>query len=205
MGTISENSSQKPQNWKPIEMEESSGSGLSSSLIYLRRANHDDVDLIMVMIKEVVSLLNAEGNFQWNDGYPLASDFAQDIDKSELWLAIDPAHDNEIVGVGALTKDQYDEYADVGYDLNDLCIVPHRIAVRPSARGQGIAQLILLHGEKLAREEGIALIRVDTNAKNSKMRRIFEKLGYSYGGDVVFKHKPVVYETMKFSCYQKKL
>lgn len=174
---------------------------MSDSAITLRKATREDVPLVMEFIPEVVALLNADGNYQWNDTYPLASDFMKDVEDNVLWVAVDDST-GKMVGVAALTTDQYPEYADVGWDLSEVCIVPHRVAVSPHCRGRGIAQKLLLKGDDVAREMGLTMVRVDTNVQNKTMRHIFEKLGYQHAGDVQFKWKP---DTMWFCCYSKKV
>ncbi len=54
-----------------------------------RKATEQDLPRILAITVEVVALLNAEGNFQWNSTYPLESDFRQDLDDKCLWVAID--------------------------------------------------------------------------------------------------------------------
>lgn len=162
-----------------------------------RLATFDDLVQIEAITKEVVKLMNDENNFQWDHAYPLRSHFEEDIKNNHLWVAV---IGGEVTGFAALTIDQPPEYADVGYNLEEICIVPHRLAVSPKFRSRGLAQGFMLQAETLAKELGYPYVRVDTNAINLRMQRVFERLGYESHGIVSFPSKP---KDMRFKCYQK--
>lgn len=174
----------------------------SARMFTVRRATPEDVAGVMDFIPRVVAALNAGGNFQWNHEYPLASDFEKDAERNELWVVTDDSSNGRIVGVGALTTEQYPEYALVGMDPKEESIVPHRVAVDVDYRGKGIAQRIIAQAEVLAKERGYRAVRVDTNVINAPMRHVFEKLGYTHMGDVPFSFKP---PEMRFCCFEKKV
>lgn len=162
-----------------------------------RLATTADLPAIMAINTVAVSLLNAEGNFQWNSEYPVESDFVKDIRDGTLWVAV---VDDVVAGYGALTTDQPDDYKNVGWDITQLCIVPHRVAVSPDFRGKGIAQKLLVQGEVLARERGYKEVRVDTNSINAAMNGVFKKMGYQFAGTTGLQGKP---SHMVFNCYNK--
>lgn len=171
-----------------------------SAHVKLRKAKQEDLSSIVRICGVVVPLLNADNNYQWNDTYPLAADFQKDIDNDVLWVA---EVDGEVAGFAALTTDQSDEYAEVGWDLQEPAIVPHRVAVDPKYRGKSIALQFMLTAEDLARQAGYKYVRIDTNVRNIPMQKMFEKLNYEFAGEISFKNKPVIYEKMMFKCYQK--
>jgi GNAT superfamily N-acetyltransferase len=43
------------------------------------------------------------------------------------------------------------EYADCGWDLEEKCIIPHRVAVHPDYMGKGVAKLMFAKAEDLAK------------------------------------------------------
>ncbi len=174
-----------------------------ADVIY-RKANVEDLGRIIEITKEVVALLNSEGNYQWNSTYPLESDFRKDIDLDQLWVA---TFEGRVMGFAAITTDQPEEYGDVGYDVSEMSIVPHRVAVSLESQNQGIAKGFMLKSEEIARERGYRHVRVDTNVKNPRMQRVIEKLGYEYGGKLIqFKNKLEINgEQLYFKCYQKLL
>lgn len=163
----------------------------------LRLATVADLPVIMEMTRTVVGLLNAEGNFQWNETYPVEADFTKDINDGTLWVSL---VDGAIAGYAALTTDQPDEYKNVGWDVTQLCIVPHRLAVSPNFRGKGIAQSLMSQAEQLVRDRGLKEVRVDTNSINAAMNGVFKKMGYQFAGTTGLSGKP---DDMVFNCYNK--
>ena len=163
----------------------------------LRLATISDLPAIMEITNTAVALLNAEGNFQWNDKYPIESDFTNDIKDETLWVAL---VDDAVAGFAALTTDQPDEYKNVGWDVTQVSIVPHRLAVSPNFRGKGIAQALMSQAEELARLKGYREVRVDTNSINAAMNGVFKKMGYQFAGTTGLPGKPA---DMVFNCYNK--
>lgn len=155
----------------------------------IRLAINEDISSIMAIVKALVILMNAEGNYQWHSTYPLESDFQKDIDAGVLYVSVleEENEKEEIVGCIAITTSQPVEYSDLSWG-NDIvtAVVPHRLAVSASVQGKGIAQYMMSFVEKWARERGILCIRVDTNILNVRMQHIFEKMTYNYIGNIFF-------------------
>jgi GNAT superfamily N-acetyltransferase len=164
----------------------------------VRLATKTDVPEIMALINEVVPAMNAAGNFQWDNTYPNARVFEEDIERTQLWVAVT---DDEIAGIAAITTDQEAEYADVGWDINETAIVTHRLAVNPKHRGKGIAAVLLAQAEHEAIKRDIKLLRIDTNTANEATKRLFPKLGYQLAGEIGLGFRP----NLRFYCYQKAL
>lgn len=182
---------------------ESSNSPIQSDTRF-RKATEADLPRILAITKEVVTLLNAEGNFQWNHTYPLESDFRRDVNEDCLWVAVDTETD-EVFAYMAITTDQPTEYNEVGLDTSIECTVPHRLAVLPTSRNRGTAQKFMSFAEEVAKQRGHTIIRVDTNVVNHRMNHVFRKLGYKLFGDVSFAAKGEEYSDMRFNCYEKAL
>ena len=164
----------------------------------VRLAKKTDIPEIMALIKDVVPAMNAAGNFQWDDTYPNARVFEEDIERNQLWVAV---VDDEIAGITAITTDQEPEYANVGWDIKKTAIVTHRLAVNPRHRGKGIAAALLTQAELEATKRGIKLLRIDTNIANEATKRLFPKLGYRFAGEIGLGFRP----NLRFYCYQKEL
>lgn len=162
----------------------------------IRLANVNEIENIMQLIRAVVPIMNAAGNMQWDSTYPNAAVFEKDINLKQLWVA---EIDYKIVGVAAITTDQDQEYAEVGWDINELAMVTHRLAVDPSYQGRGIAAALLLKAEEIAIERGIHFLRIDTNSLNKATQHLFQKLGYVYSGEIGLGFRP----GLRFYCYQK--
>ena len=166
----------------------------------IRRATLHDVDTIMQLIKQVLPIMQATGNLQWDDTYPNAEAFTADVANNRLWVA---DIDGQIAGVIAIIiNDQEPEYGQVpGWDITEPCIVAHRLAVSPNMQGKGIAAELLKQCEVVARQQHIDLIRLDTNTVNRPMQNLFLKLGYQLGGEIVLNKRP----EMLFMAFEMRL
>ena len=175
---------------------------VQSGKLILRLAAAEDVEAVMQVIWRVVPRMQAAGNMQWNEHYPGAEVFLQDVRRGELWLAVDACGEvQKVVGVATFAKSPSPEYADVGWDLSLPALVLHRLAVDPEAQGKGIARALLIHAEAEARRQGVDRIRLDTNTQNVAMRSLLEKLGYAYAGEISLHGR----EGLRFCCYEKLL
>ena len=164
----------------------------------IRQASCADLNAVMQLIRRVVPLMQAAGNRQWDDEYPNLSVFEQDVEDGQLWVA---EIDHEIAGVAAVTTDQPTEYAAVGWDTTETAIVVHRLAVDPAFRGSGVGIALMRQAETVAKEKGIASVRVDTNSVNAVTQRLLPKLGYVYAGEIGLGFRP----GLRFLCYEKKV
>jgi GNAT superfamily N-acetyltransferase len=163
----------------------------------IRPATLTDISQILQLISEVVPLMNAADNMQWDNTYPNAEVFEKDIGLNQLWVA---DIDGNIAGISAITTDQELEYADVGWDINETAIVTHRLAVSPQYQGRGVAAALMMQAEQVARDRGINILRVDTNTNNLATQKLFPKLGYKYFGEIGLGFRP----GMRFFCYEKR-
>jgi len=166
--------------------------------MHVRPGKEDDIAAVMDLVRRVVPLMRASGNHQWDDEYPHAGVFLHDVETGQLWVA---ELDGRIAGIAAITTDQEPEYANVGWDISELAIVVHRLAVDPAFRGKGIAAALMRQAEAVARERGIALLRVDTNTRNEATQALFPKLGYVFAGETGLGFRP----GLRFRCYEKRL
>jgi len=164
----------------------------------IRLATLNDIEPIMKLVAEIVPVMRASGNFQWDDAYPNAGVFEDDVARNQLWVA---DIDGAIGGFTAITTDQEAEYANVGWDINEPVIVTHRLAVSINYRRQGIGEALLKQAEAVALEKGITKLRIDTNSNNKATRLLFPKLGYEYAGEIGLKFRP----NLRFYCYEKVL
>jgi ribosomal protein S18 acetylase RimI-like enzyme len=164
----------------------------------IRLATRQDLTALMALVGRVVPLMRSAGNFQWDENYPNAAVFERDIDLKQLWIAeIGP----DIAGIAAITMDQEQDYAQVGWDLSEPAMVVHRLAVDPAFRGAGVASSLMQTAERIAVERGVSVLRVDTNTQNEATQRLFPKLGYRLAGEIGLQIRP----GLRFFCYEKRL
>lgn len=164
----------------------------------IRLATLNDVPAIMQLVTDVVPVMQASGNFQWDSTYPNARVFGNDIALNQLWVA---DVEGQIGGVIAITTDQDPEYAEVGWDITKTAIVTHRLAVSINHRRQGIAEALLKQAEIVAQNRNIKILRIDTNSNNKATRMLFPKLGYEFAGEISLSFRP----NLRFYCYEKLL
>ena len=164
----------------------------------IRTCKLEEVATLMDLVRRMVPSMRVSGNLQWDEDYPNAEVFRQDVAAAQLWVA---EIDGEIGGFAAITTDQAPEYAQVGWNLQESAIVVHRLAVDPVWRGRGIAAALMARAEAIARERGIGVLRVDTNTENAATQRLFPKLGYTLAGEIRLGFRP----GLRFLCYEKRL
>jgi len=164
----------------------------------IRPATLNDIEPIMKLVAEVVPVMRASGNFQWDETYPNIEVFTKDVELNQLWVA---DVDGAIAGFAAITTDQDAEYANVGWDINEPAIVTHRLAVSIHHRRQGIAEALLKQAEIVALKRNIYILRIDTNSSNKATRMLFPKLGYEFAGETGLGFRP----NLRFYCYEKRL
>ncbi|MBD2723191.1 GNAT family N-acetyltransferase [Hymenobacter armeniacus] len=167
-------------------------------MVATRRAILADVPAILALVRRVVPLMNASGNFQWSADYPNEAVFTADVERNHLWVA---ELNGAVVGVAALTQNQDAEYAQADWDVTEPALVTHRLAVAPAAQGQGVALALMAEAEKQAAAQGLRVLRVDTNSENAATQRLFPKLGYRFAGEISLAFRP----GLRFFCYEKRV
>ncbi|MDQ2772710.1 MAG: GNAT family N-acetyltransferase [Bacteroidota bacterium] len=167
-------------------------------MLTTRRATPADLPAILALLRRVVPLMQAGGNFQWSGDYPNAEVFTTDMARQQLWVA---ELDGAVAGVAALTQDQDAEYAQADWDVTEPALVTHRLAVDPAAQGRGVALALMAEAERQAGVKGLRVLRVDTNSENTATQRLFPKLGYRFAGEITLAFRP----GLRFFCYEKQL
>lgn len=163
-----------------------------------RRAAAADLPAVLALVRQVVPLMQASGNFQWTADYPNEEIFRADLAQNQLWVA---ELEGAVAGVAALTTDQDPEYAQADWDPAEPALVTHRLAVAPVAQGRGVAAALLVQAEREARAQGLRVLRVDTNSENTATQRLFPKLGYRFAGEIGLAFRL----GLRFFCYEKRL
>jgi ribosomal protein S18 acetylase RimI-like enzyme len=164
----------------------------------IRLAVRENVAAVMALLRQVVPLMQAAGNLQWDERYPDEAVFELDVVRKQLWVA---EVDGVIAGMAAVTTEPELEYAQVGWDIEEPAVMVHRLAVDPAFRGAGIAALMMRKAEEVATERGISVVRTDTSAENATAQRLFSKLGYELAGEIGLSFRP----GLRVLCYEKRL
>lgn len=162
----------------------------------IRKGTKEDLKKIMAIVQQTVSIMESEGNDQWNQTYPQDQDFLADIEAGNLYTAI---FDGKVAGSITVDQTQAEEYKNASWRKDEPCFVFHRLAVDPEIRGEGIASKLILFAEEHAVSKGIPYMRTDTYSLNTKAQRLFEKNGYVIAGTIFMDR------VNPFYCYDKLL
>lgn len=151
-----------------------------------RKAKPEDQSQIWDILKAGIKRRKEEGSNQWQDGYPNPDVVDADIENGYGYVLTDG---DAVIGYCAILINDEPEYARLqGKWLTDEdFVVYHRVAISENYLGKGLAQKMLMHVEDYARKNTIRSVKADTNFDNKGMLKIFEKLGYSYCGEVTFR------------------
>ncbi|MER0278870.1 GNAT family N-acetyltransferase [Clostridioides difficile] len=161
----------------------------------IRKANMNDLEKIMKIIKATVEEMKDYNNTQWDENYPSDKDFVSDIKKQDLYV---DEIDGDVAGFICLNYEEPEEYVDLNWSSNKKAMVIHRMAVNPSFRKKGIASKLVDFAEKLAEENSVSYLKSDTYSINSKMNAFLVKCGFIKIGEMSFLGKE-----KSFYCYDK--
>lgn len=163
----------------------------------IRKAKLNDLNSIMEIIKSTVEEMKTYNNNQWDENYPQAKDFTNDIESGDLYVDDDRGNIKGFICVNFIEPV---EYENINWSSNDKSMVIHRMAVNPKFRQQGVASEMMHFAEKLASDNNVVYLKTDTYSINTKMNSLFKKFGFNLVGEMSFlgKEKP-------FYCYDKLL
>lgn len=161
----------------------------------IRKARIQDLERIMEILKKIVEEMHAYNNFQWDENYPQARDFAADIKKGELFVS---ERENKVVGFICINRDEPKEYEGLKWSSAEDVLVIHRMGVSTDHRKAGIGTELVGLADELAKNRNIKHLKTDTYSLNMKVQRLFQKCGYVFVGEMRFlgKEKP-------FYCFEK--
>lgn len=151
-----------------------------------RKSKISDIDDILVILKEAQEYFKSININQWSDGYPGYDHIKVDIDNNSSYVLIE---NDEIIGTTALClsgEPTYDNIYNGKWLTGDSTPygVIHRMAVKSSEKGRGLAQIICNYTENICKENNIYSMRIDTHMENKSMQRLIEKVGYKYCGNI---------------------
>ncbi len=149
--------------------------------LYFRKANRDDLDAIERIYDRTHDAEEAGlTTTGWVRGiYPVREVAEAALSRGDMYVA---EYDGRVVASGIINNIQVNVYLDCDWEYkapDDKVCVLHTMVVDPDARGCGIGPAFVGFYEKVAREQDFEVLRIDTNARNRKARRMYEKLGYT--------------------------
>jgi GNAT superfamily N-acetyltransferase len=154
----------------------------------IRKATLFDVNKIWKIVEQGIYKRKTEGSLQWQDGYPNLDIIKNDIESEQGYVV--ESDNGVILGYIVLCQSgepAYDELKTGWLTYNTPFLVLHRLVVCQNPKIKGLAFWIMKQAELKAKEFGFSSIKVDTNFDNSPMLYIFNKLNYTYAGEVYFR------------------
>lgn len=167
----------------------------------IKKARLSDVDKAEEIYNELFDSEAVECTGWIKGVYPTRETLLKALYDDELYVM---KNDGEIVGVARIDTNQVDVYKNVSWKYQtDRAFVLHTLVIRPSEHKKGYASQFVKFYENLAIENGCHVLRMDTNAKNTKARALYKKLGYREAGIVpcIFNGIPDV----MLVCLEKKI
>ena len=141
----------------------------------IRKTTVQDLPAVMQIYEDARAYMQESGNLgQWQDGHPPQALIEQDIRQGSSYVCVD---DGKILAIFYFAIEEDPTYGKIdGSWLNDKPYgVVHRIACGPKAKGTGAFCMDWCFSQH-------PNVRVDTHKDNIPMKKLLEKLDYSYCG-----------------------
>ena len=153
-----------------------------------RKATATDLPAVWTILQQAIERRRLDGSDQWQNGYPNEGVVQSDMANGYAYVL----EDGEIVAYAAVIFDEEPAYNTIeGQWLSSgNYTVVHRVATSDAALGKGVATQLFREIESLCLARKVPSIRVDTNFDNLAMLRVFEKLDYTYCGEVLLHGAP---------------
>ncbi|MBR6767133.1 MAG: GNAT family N-acetyltransferase [Clostridia bacterium] len=152
----------------------------------IRKACEKDISAV-ARIYEDIHTMEEKGLLTtgWLRGiYPVRETAEKAVLNGELYVL---EEDGEILASARINRHQEPEYDHVEWQnaADDTeVLVMHTLVVSPGASGKGYGKAFAAYYENMAREMGMKVLRIDTNARNSRARKLYAGLGYREAGIV---------------------
>ena len=145
-----------------------------------RKADMNDLDAIAAIYDHAHDAEEAGlTTTGWIRGiYPVTETAEASLDRGDMYVA---ELDDKVVAAGIINQIQVNVYLDCDWDFKapeDDVSVLHTLVVDPGARGKGIGPAFVQFWENYALEHDCYTLRIDTNARNARARKMYAKLGY---------------------------
>lgn len=149
----------------------------------IRKSTYEDIPSILEIIRDAKEYLKSQNIDQWQGPYPEIEDIQEDIDRGVSYVY---EENDKVIGTCCIKLEVDPNYHEIhGEWLNDLPYgVIHRIAIRSSEKGKGIAQEFFQYAEDEALNRDVYNLRIDTHKDNQSMQNAIQKFGFLYTGIV---------------------
>ncbi len=153
-------------------------------------ANEDDLKDIIDIITEAKGIMKEMDIPQWqNPSYPTIEDLKEDLNDNSLYIL---KKNDELIGTASIfirdnlrNEDNYQTIFEGKWLNEEAYVVIHRCAIRNKERGNNYINLLFNYATKVAKDNNINNLRIDTHEKNGPMNRAIKKFGFLYCGKVI--------------------
>ena len=164
----------------------------------LIRAAENDLAEVTELYQRVTQNMNAEGLDCWSWGfYPTEEMLRADIAAGCLYIQ---RLEGSAVAAVSVTKTADPEYDQPGWTCGTEPGYFHRLVVDPECQGRSLGGGVLDDVLQLLRGMGCDCVRCDTDVRNVRAIRLYEKMGLRYCGEITRKGWEHA-----FRCYDKPL
>lgn len=136
----------------------------------LRQGKAEDLETIVSMCEAIKRIYREKGIRLWNEEYPTAETFSEDITCGRLYVY---ETDDGIIGSVSfeetLTEDESERSDTIKY--------PCRLMVNPKRQNQGIGTALLKELFTMVKKEGFKEIRFIVSMNNPRAAALYQRLG----------------------------
>lgn len=151
-----------------------------------------DIDKSYNLIMNVTKTMQDEGINQWDSIYPDKAIIEYDIQGGNAYGYF---YDFLLAGYIALNDEYPPEYDSIAWKYKGKSLIVHRLAVAEEYQRKGIGMTLMNFAISYAKENLYDTIRLDAYAVNKCSNALYNKLGFSKAGEIVFR-------TGLFYCYE---
>lgn len=153
----------------------------------IRKALPEDIDSIMVIVRDAQRALAELGIDQWQDGYPTRDIILRDIDLGQGYLCDDATEG--IIGYSVIVLTGEEAYRQIDasqWNTSSDYVVVHRLCIRNALRRKGIATELMQYAITKAKKANFNGFRIDTHKGNIRMLSLLERLGFKHTGRILY-------------------
>ncbi|WP_338447827.1 GNAT family N-acetyltransferase [Niallia oryzisoli] len=161
----------------------------------IRKGRNEDIPAIMKLVKDTVQIMKEEKSDQWDEKYPTVTIFENDAKNESLYVY---EENGKVFGSITVDTNLPNEYHDISWRKKTSAYTFHRLVISAAARKKGMASSLIAYAEKIALQNNVPYMKIDTYSLNKKAQALFEKCGYVKAGEMAFHGKE-----NPFYCYDK--
>ena len=146
-----------------------------------RKATSADILSIAEIYEEIHTEEEAgRATIGWERGvYPTKATAETALNRDDLFVGVEK--DGSIFGAVIINQQQVDVYEGAAWIYlakDEEVMVLHTLVISPRYAGKGYGEAFARFYEDYARDNNCPVLRIDTNERNERARRLYKKLGY---------------------------